>query len=65
MPLLESMLLSLLLKQSKLDLPTLRQCSRERKNATYIYIYIHIYICTYIYIYIYIYIIVLFKIFRF
>ena len=34
MPLFESMLLSLLLSQSKLDLPTLCHGSRERKNAT-------------------------------
>ena len=34
MTLLESMLLSLLLSQSKLDLPTLFRGSRERKNAT-------------------------------
>ena len=35
MPLLESMLLSVFCKaQSKLDLPTLRHGSRDRKNAT-------------------------------
>ena len=34
MPLLESLLLSFIATQSKLDLPTLRQGSRERKNAT-------------------------------
>ena len=50
----------------KIDLPTLGQGSRERKNATeqiknmtlarmYIYIYIYIYIHRYIYIHIYIY----------
>ena len=34
MPLLESMLLSVFANPSKLDLPTLRKGSRERKNAT-------------------------------
>ena len=60
MSVFESTLLSLCKPQSKLDLPTLRQDSRERKNATeqiknmslariQCNIYIYIYIYTYIY----------------
>ena len=49
MSLFESTCISLCKPQSKLDLPTLRQSIRERKNATeqiknmtlYVYIYIH------------------------
>ena len=49
MTLFESTLLSFFKSQSKLDLPTLRQGSRETKNATE-----QINICIYIYIVIYI-----------
>ena len=47
MSLFESTFLNVCKPQSKLDLPTLHQSSRERKNATN-YIYIYMYIYTYI-----------------
>ena len=51
MSLFESTLLSFCNPQSKFDLPTLGQGSRERYNAINLYIYIYILYIMYIYIY--------------